>query len=123
MWMGEMLDAAYAWVATWGAALWGIPVAVGPLLQVRKIVRARSSENIAVMWLVIGFIGFVTFTMHGEYTGDVFVWVPDLIGSLTVGALVVVAVMYRPGGRRAVKAHARPASGVCSCGLPYAVTA
>jgi len=47
------------------AGSWGILMSVAPCLQIRTIVRARSSSGVSLGYLRVLFIGFVLWLSYG----------------------------------------------------------
>ena len=74
----------------------GLLMALSPLLQIRAMVRARSSAGVSVGYLSVLLVGFVLWFSYGLTLGN-----PALIAtnitSAVVGAITItIAVRYRP---------------------------
>ena len=70
------------------AGAWGVAMAVAPTLQIRKILRLRSSRD-SVGYLLVLVVGFVLWIAYGVSLGNAALIVPNsvalLIGVLTIG--------------------------------------
>jgi MtN3 and saliva related transmembrane protein len=79
------------------AATWGILMAVAPLLQIRRILRLRSSRDISVGYLAVLTVGFALWIVYGAALANPALVVPNTI-ALCVGAVtIVIALRFRSG--------------------------
>lgn len=91
------------------AATWGVVMAVSPVLQIRKIVRRRSSLDVSIGYLVVLVVGFSLWIAYGIAIRNAALIVPNVV-ALLVGAWTIgVAVRYRTRGRRVDPAQERSA--------------
>ncbi len=77
------------------AATWGIAMAVSPVLQIRKIVRHRSSHGVSVGYMSVLFVGFLLWLAYGIALGNWAMIVPNIVAAIVIVATMVVAVRYR----------------------------
>ena len=77
------------------AATWGIAMAVSPVLQIRKIVRHRSSRGDSVGYMTVLFIGFLLWLAYGIALGNWALIVPNIIAAIVIVATMAVALRYR----------------------------
>jgi MtN3 and saliva related transmembrane protein len=77
------------------AATWAIAMALGPLLQIRKIVRHRSSHTISIAYFLVLFIGFVLWIAYGIAADNYALIVPNTVAAVVIAATILVAVRYR----------------------------
>jgi MtN3 and saliva related transmembrane protein len=90
------------------AGCWGLLMALAPLLQIRKILHARSSAGVSIGYLSVLLVGFVLWFGYGLTIGNVAL-IASNIASLTVsGATVVIALRFRPRPDSAVTAPDAP---------------
>jgi MtN3 and saliva related transmembrane protein len=82
-------------VLAFSAATWGIAMAVSPVLQIRKIVRHRSSRGVSVGYMVVLFVGFLLWLAYGIELGNWAMIVPNIVAAIVIVATMVVAVRYR----------------------------
>jgi MtN3 and saliva related transmembrane protein len=78
------------------AGSWGVLMAVSPCLQIRTIVRARSSTGVSLGYLRVLFIGFVLWLSYGLALGNVALIVTNAVSILACGSTIAVAHRYRP---------------------------
>ncbi len=84
---------ALGWIAT----IWGVAMAAGPALQVRRIVAERSSAGVAQMHLWILLIGFVLWLAYGVAIGLAPLVITNVIAVIAHVVWIVVARRYQPG--------------------------
>jgi uncharacterized protein with PQ loop repeat len=82
-------------VLAFSAATWGIAMAVSPVLQIRKIVRHRSSHGVSVGYMSVLFIGFLLWLAYGISLGNWAMIVPNIVATIVIVATMVIAVRYR----------------------------
>jgi MtN3 and saliva related transmembrane protein len=82
-------------VLAFSAATWGIAMAVSPVLQIRKIVRHRSSHGVSVGYMSVLFIGFLLWLAYGIALGNWAMIVPNIVAAIVIVATMVIAVRYR----------------------------
>lgn len=83
-----------------GATIAGLAMALAPSLQIRRMRRTRSSNDVSLLYLGLLDLGFVLWIAYGWSITN---WV--LVGtnsaSLTFMTItILVALMYRRGGTR-----------------------
>ena len=77
------------------AATWGIAMAVSPVLQIRKIVRHRSSRGVSVGYMTVLFVGFLLWLAYGIALGNWALIIPNIIAAIVIVATMTVALRYR----------------------------
>jgi MtN3 and saliva related transmembrane protein len=77
------------------AATWALLMALGPLLQIRSIVRRRSSRGVSIGYFGILLVGFLLWLAYGLASDTLALVVPNAVAFLTALATVVVALRYR----------------------------
>jgi MtN3 and saliva related transmembrane protein len=87
-----------------GATVAGLAMAVSPTLQIRRMRRTRSSNDVSLLYLGLLDVGFVLWIAYGISLGN---WV--LIGSNSASlafmtATILIALAYRRGGARRARA-------------------
>jgi MtN3 and saliva related transmembrane protein len=70
------------------AAGWGVVMALSPLLQVRRILRQRSSREVSIGYFCLLLVGFALWVAYGVSTANLTVVVPNSI-AFTVGCLTI----------------------------------
>jgi uncharacterized protein with PQ loop repeat len=77
------------------AATWAIAMALGPVLQIRKIVAHKSSQSISVGYFVVLLVGFVLWLSYGIAASNVALIVPNAVAAVVIAVTIVVAFRYR----------------------------
>ena len=81
------------------AASWAILMAISPGLQIRKIVRHRSSREVSIGYFWILVVGFVLWIAYGVAIDNWFLIVPNAVALMVSTATIVVALRYRSEAR------------------------
>lgn len=77
------------------AATWGVAMAVSPVLQIRKIVKHRSSHGVSLGYMSVLFIGFLLWLAYGIALGNWAMIVPNVVAAIVIVATMLVARRYR----------------------------
>lgn len=78
-----------------GAATWGIAMALSPVLQIRKILARRSSDDVSIGYFLVLLVGFALWLAYGISIGNLVLIVPNAV-ALAVGvATIAIARRYR----------------------------
>jgi MtN3 and saliva related transmembrane protein len=77
------------------AATWAIAMALGPVLQIRKIVEHGSSQNISVGYFLVLFVGFLLWLAYGIVASNLALVVPNAVAAVVIVATILVALRYR----------------------------
>jgi uncharacterized protein with PQ loop repeat len=77
------------------AATWAIAMAVGPVLQIRKIVQVRSSRGVSITYFLVLLVGFVLWLAYGLAASNLALIVPNTVALVVIAATIVVALRYR----------------------------
>ncbi len=86
------MSSAIAYVTTF----WGLLMGLAPLLQVRVIVRERSSEGISAGWVMILLIGFLLWLVYGFVNRDVPLMITNVVAVSVTTTLLITMRRYRP---------------------------
>ena len=77
------------------ASSWGIVMGLSPTLQIRQMLRTRSSRDFSVASFVVLNVGFLLWLSYGLSIGNLAVAIPNVV-AFTVGvSTVVVACRLR----------------------------
>jgi MtN3 and saliva related transmembrane protein len=82
-------------VLAFSAATWGIAMAVSPVLQIRKIVRHRSSHGVSIGYMSVLFVGFLLWLAYGIALENWAMIVPNIVAAIVIIATMAVTVRYR----------------------------
>ena len=77
------------------AATWAIAMALGPVLQIRKIVEQRSSSGNSVSYFFILLVGFVLWMAYGVAASNLALVIPNVVAAVVISATIAVTLRYR----------------------------
>lgn len=81
-----------------GAASWGVLMAVSPVLQIARMVRRRSSEDLSISYFSVLIVGFAMWLAYGVSIRNPTLIVPNSVALVVGVTTVAVAVWYRSDG-------------------------
>jgi MtN3 and saliva related transmembrane protein len=82
------------------AASWAIAMALGPVLQIRKIVENGSSRTVSIGYFVVLLIGFILWVAYGIAASNFVLIMPNCVAAIVCSATILVALRYRQGAVR-----------------------
>jgi MtN3 and saliva related transmembrane protein len=77
------------------AASWGVLMALSPLLQIRKMLRHRSSREVSIGYFCVLLIGFVLWVAYGITIDNYVLAVPNAVAFSVCAVTIGVALWYR----------------------------
>ena len=77
------------------AASWAVVMALSPILQIREILRRRSSEGISIGYFGVLMVGFGLWISYGIAKNDLPFVVPNCVAFLVMGSRIAVALNKR----------------------------
>ena len=83
-----------------GAALWGMLMALSPVLQIRRITLRRSSADVSLAYLAVLQVGFCLWVAYGVALGNPIIAVPNLTAALVGVATMAISWRYRNAAGR-----------------------
>jgi MtN3 and saliva related transmembrane protein len=96
-------DAMAPTVLEVAASSWAVLMGIAPLLQIRRMVRERSSRDVSVAYFAILLVGFALWIAYGAAAGIVALVIPNSVALCIGAAVVIVALLLRrhvSGGSR-----------------------
>jgi uncharacterized protein with PQ loop repeat len=82
------------------ASSWAVLMGVAPILQIRRMLRERSSREVSVGYFAILLIGFLLWIAYGAALGMATLIIPNTVALLVGCAVIVVALrLRRPAGK------------------------
>src|ERR687896_1612882 len=91
------------------AATWAIAMALGPLLQIRKMVAHRTSQAISIGYFLVLFVGFLLWVAYGIAADNYALIVPNAVATVVIAATILVALRYRaPSSESRSRLRSRP---------------
>jgi len=83
------------------AAAWGVLMGLSPVLQIRRMLRQRSSRDVSVGYFTILLVGFVLWIGYGIASHNLALIVPNTVALLIGVSTVAIALRLRkPSGGR-----------------------
>jgi MtN3 and saliva related transmembrane protein len=70
-------------------------MALGPLLQIRKIVIHQSARTISIGYFLVLFVGFVLWVAYGIAADNYALIIPNTVAAIVIGGTILVALRYR----------------------------
>lgn len=81
------------------AATWGVLMALSPILQIRRMLVRRSSDDVSIGYFVVLLVGFVLWLAYGIALGNAALIVPNFV-AFTIGlSTIVIAYRFRDRAR------------------------
>lgn len=77
------------------AAAWAMAMALGPVLQIRRIVDQQSSRGVSISFFVVLVVGFSLWVAYGIAAGNVALIVPNAVAGIVMVGTIAVAIRYR----------------------------
>jgi uncharacterized protein with PQ loop repeat len=79
------------------AATWGVLMGISPLLQIRRMIRQRSSRDVSVGYFAILLVGFGLWISYGIASRNLALIVPNTVALLIGVGTIVIAVRLKAG--------------------------
>jgi MtN3 and saliva related transmembrane protein len=77
------------------AAVWAIAMALGPILQMRRIIDQQSSRGVSIAFFCVLLVGFGLWLAYGIAAGNLALVVPNTVAAFVMAATIGVAIRYR----------------------------
>jgi len=77
------------------AAIWAVAMALGPVLQIRKIMQLGSSRGVSITYFVVLLVGFGLWVAYGVAAGNLALIVPSAVAAIVAVATIATALRYR----------------------------
>ena len=97
-----------------GAASWGVLMAVSPVLQIVRVVRRRSSEDLSISYFSVLIVGFALWVAYGISIQNATLIVPNSVALIVGVSTIAIAARYRSGDDRDEPAGRPPAQPLSS---------
>ena len=91
------------------ASSWAVLMGIAPVLQIRRMIRQRSSRDVSVGYFTILLVGFILWVAYGAAAGIIALVIPNAVAMVTGAAVVIAALRLRqrPSRRTSVPADGR----------------
>ena len=78
-----------------GAASWGIVMALSPVLQIRRILDRRSSDDVSISYFLVLLFGFTLWIAYGISIGNLILVIPNTVAVCVAVLTIVIARRFR----------------------------
>jgi len=79
------------------AAGWGVLMGVSPVLQIRRMLRQRSSRDVSIGYFAVLLVGFVLWLGYGIASRNLALIVPNAVALLIGASTIAIAVQLEHG--------------------------
>jgi MtN3 and saliva related transmembrane protein len=79
------------------AAVWGVLMAVSPLLQIRRMIERRSSADVSIAYLAVLEFGFLLWIGYGIALANPIIFLPNSVAAIVGAATMTIAWLLRHG--------------------------
>jgi MtN3 and saliva related transmembrane protein len=77
------------------AGTWGVFMALAPILQMRTMMRSRSSAGVSVAYLSVLMVGFVLWLSYGISLGNPALIITNIVSLTVIVVTIAIAMHYR----------------------------
>jgi MtN3 and saliva related transmembrane protein len=77
------------------ASSWAVLMGVAPVLQIRRMLRERSSRDVSIAYFAILLVGFLLWIGYGAAAGLPALIIPNIVATLVGTAVIAVAFRLR----------------------------
>ena len=81
------------------ALILGFVMGCAPLLQLKRMIRTRSSTDLSLPYIGLILVGSVTWTLYGIAIDNPSVYISNAAGILTTSATIAIGLHYRKVAR------------------------
>ena len=78
------------------ASSYGVVMAISPMLQIRAILRSRTSAGVSAGYQRVLLVGFLLWLAYGIASDNWAIIVPNVAAAFVALATIVVTLRYRP---------------------------
>jgi len=83
------------------AATWGVLMGMSPILQIRRMLRERSSRDVSVGYFTVLLVGFLLWIGYGIVSRNLALIVPNSVALLIgLGTVAIALRLRKPSGGR-----------------------
>ena len=77
------------------ASSWAVLMGVAPLLQIRRMLRERSSRDVSIAYFAILLVGFLLWIGYGAAARLPALIIPNIVATLVGTSVIAVALRLR----------------------------
>ncbi len=83
------------------ASSWAVLMGIAPVLQIRRMLRERSSREVSLGYFTVLLIGFLLWIVYGTAAGILALVIPNAVALLVGSTVIIVALHLRRSARKA----------------------
>jgi uncharacterized protein with PQ loop repeat len=73
----------------------GVVMAAAPVLQIRRMLQRRSSDDVSLSYLAVLLVGFFAWIAYGLSIGNPTLVIPNSVATIVTVATIAVALRFR----------------------------
>ena len=77
------------------ASTWAVLMGIAPVLQIRRMLRQRSSRDVSLGYFTILLIGFMLWIAYGVAAGILALVIPNIVALVAGTAVMIIAFRLR----------------------------
>jgi MtN3 and saliva related transmembrane protein len=77
------------------ASSWAVLMGIAPVLQIRRMLRERSSRDVSIAYFAILLVGFLLWIGYGAAAGLPALVIPNIVATLVGSAVIAVVLRLR----------------------------
>jgi MtN3 and saliva related transmembrane protein len=77
------------------ASSWAVLMGIAPVLQIRRMLRERSSRDVSIAYFAILLVGFLLWIGYGAAAGLPALIIPNIVATLVGTAVIAIAFRLR----------------------------
>ena len=81
------------------AAVWGVVMALSPMLQIRRMWLTRSARDVSIGYYLVLIPGFALWVGYGAASHNPVIAIPNSVAVVVAACLIAVAARLRRGSR------------------------
>jgi MtN3 and saliva related transmembrane protein len=81
------------------ASSYGVLMGLSPILQIRRMLREKSSRDVSIGYFLVLIAGFALWVGYGITARNMVIMVPNAVALLVAGVLVAIARQLRHPSR------------------------
>ena len=78
------------------ASSYGVVMAISPMLQIRAIMRTRTSAGVSAGYQRVLLVGFLLWLAYGVASDNWAIIIPNVVAAIVSVITIVVTLRYRP---------------------------
>ncbi|WP_182174435.1 SemiSWEET family sugar transporter [Flaviflexus equikiangi] len=80
---------------TVATTVWGLVMALAPILQIRLMIRTKDSSSVSLVWMIILVIGYLLWFSYGIASGSAPLIIANTVSSIVGTVMLIVILRYR----------------------------